>query len=71
MKVIQLKTTKGNIAKIPVDIDRFRSKRKDAFISEYLDRYDKALSGVSREKIESALGELWELTYPAKKQDAE
>lgn len=62
MKTIKLTTTRGNVATMTVDVDRFSSK--ELFLTEYVGRYNKAFSGISKERIVQALTDLWYLTHP-------
>lgn len=63
MKTIKLTTTRGNVATMNVDIARFTSK--EAFLTEYVERYNKAFSGISKERIEKALLDAWYLKHPS------
>lgn len=66
MTTIEVKTVKGNIARISVEMAKYKGKGRDAFIRAEKDHWNRAYSGVSEEKIVEALGKLWDTTYPGK-----
>lgn len=69
MKRIQLTTPTGRIATLDVDIEKFKGLPVEVFLTEYVDRYDRAFSTISRQRIIDALRELWELEYPSEKSE--
>ncbi len=66
MATVEVKTAKGNIARITVDMAKYKGKGKDALIRAEKGFWTCAYSGVSEEKVVDALGKLWDLTYPEK-----
>lgn len=63
MKRIELTTPTGRIATLDVDIEKFKGLPVEVFLTEYVDRYDRAFSTISRQRIIDALRELWKLEY--------
>lgn len=66
MATIEVKTARGNIARISVDMSRHKGKSKDAFIAAEKGIWIRAYSGVSEERVKEALGKLWDASFPEK-----
>lgn len=71
MKRIQLTTPTGRIATLDVEIEKFQGQPIELFLSAHVDKYDRAFSTISRQRIIDALTELWKLEYDPAKDESE
>lgn len=59
----EVKTTLGNVAKISIDMARYKGKTKDAFIAAERPFWRKGQPGVPEAKLDEVLSDFWDKTY--------